>query len=69
MSIYQWGVHGDYTGHGEVTNVEANNNSGGRGAGKPVRHKIPLGILIFLVYHCNELMPVAVRSSLWGIVS
>jgi len=30
--------------------VEANNNSGGRGAGRPVRHNIPLGILIFLVY-------------------
>jgi len=39
-------VHGDYTGQGEVTNVEANITSGG---GRPVHHKIPLGILIFLV--------------------
>jgi len=29
--------------------VEANNSSEGRGAGRPVRHKIPPGILIFLV--------------------
>jgi len=38
-------VHGASTGQGEGTNGEANNTSGGR----PVRHKIPLGILIFLV--------------------
>jgi len=37
-------------GQGKETNVEANNNSGGRGAGRPVRHKIPLVILIFLVW-------------------
>jgi len=36
---------------GEETNVEANNNSGGRGAGRPVCHKIPLEILIFLVIY------------------
>jgi len=31
------GVHGDYTGQGEVTNVEANNTSGaGGGGGQPV---------------------------------
>jgi len=39
-------VHGDSTGPGEETNVEANNISGGRGE-RPIRHKIPLGILIF----------------------
>jgi len=41
-------LHGDSKGQGKETNVEANNNSGGRAA-RPVRHKIPLGILIFLV--------------------
>jgi len=46
---YQRGLHGDSTGQGEETNVEANNNSGGEGVGRPVRHKIPLGILIFFV--------------------
>jgi len=38
-------VHGASTGQGEGTNVEANNISGGG----PVRHKIPLGISIFIV--------------------
>jgi len=47
---HQRGLHGDSTGQGEETNVEANNNRGGRGAGRPVRHKIPLVILIFLVF-------------------
>jgi len=46
---HQQGLHGDSTGRGEKTNEEANDNSGGRKAGRPVRHKIPLGILIFLV--------------------
>jgi len=41
-------VHGASTGQGERTNVEANNTS--VGVGGPVRHLIPLGILIFLVY-------------------
>jgi len=46
---HQRGLHGDSTGQGEETNVEVNNNRGGEGAWTPVRHKIPLGILIFLV--------------------
>jgi len=41
-------LHGDSTGQGEETNVEANNNRRG-GAERLVRHKIPLGILIFIV--------------------
>jgi len=36
---HQRGLHGDST--GQETNVEANNNRGEGGAGKPVRHKIP----------------------------
>jgi len=47
---HQRGSHGDSTGQGEETNVEANNKSWGRGTGRPVLHKIPLGILIFLVF-------------------
>jgi len=43
-------MHGDSTGQGEETNVEANNNS--RGGGRPVDHKKNLGILIFLVFIC-----------------
>jgi len=39
---------GDYKGQGEGTNVEANKIKGGWGE-RPVRHKIPLGILIFLI--------------------
>jgi len=38
-------VHGDSKRQGVGTNVEANNTRGGR----PVRHEIPLGIIIFLV--------------------
>jgi len=44
-------LHGDSTGKGEENNVEANNNSGGRGAGRPICHKIPIEILIFLVFN------------------
>jgi len=49
---YTRGVHSAYTGQGEGTNVEANNTSGG--GWRPVRHKIPLGILIFLVYYLER---------------
>jgi len=52
-------VHGDYTGQGEVTNVEANNTSGGAG---PVRPKIPLGILIFLVVFNNLRIEILVKN-------
>jgi len=41
-------------GQGEETNVEANNNSGGRGVERPVGYKIPLGVLIFLVFDSIE---------------
>jgi len=49
-------LHGDSTGQGEETNVEANNNSGVERAGRPVRHKIPLGILILLVTNSLTVM-------------
>jgi len=41
-------MHGDSTGQRDGTNVEENKTSGG-GIVRPVRHKTPLGILIFLV--------------------
>jgi len=39
-------VHSDSTGHGEESNVEANNTSGGE---RLVCHKIPPGVLIFII--------------------
>jgi len=41
---------GDSRGHGEGTKVKATKTSGGLG-GTPVRHKIPLKIVIFLVVY------------------
>jgi len=47
MSIITRG--GDLRGQGEGTKVKATKTSGGGGGGTPVRHTIPLGIVIFLV--------------------